>query len=181
MMDLLTCKGNWYAAVRLGYQMAIARDVSASFGGQAPNRSAHDTAPSSMVLEKWAAIFENCFLDFAQAYPEVEWKADQPRRQQLHDSIREKLNMDSRLNMNIEADFRQIIDEVIQSFLYNSSAQACRLFLAQARGSFGLVTLSTLTPNQVVLGCLGQPLSIGFDPEAKLSLYASEPAPSTQP
>jgi len=113
MMDLLTCKGNWYAAVRLGYQMAIARDVSASFGGQAPSRSAPDTAPSSMVLEKWAAIFENCFLDFAQAYPEVEWKADQPRRQQLQDSIHEQLNMDSRLNMNIEADLRQMIDEVI--------------------------------------------------------------------
>jgi len=176
MMDLLTCKGNWYAAVRLGYQTAIARDVSASFGGQPPNRSASDTAPSSMALENWAAIFENCFLKFAKVYPDVEWKGDQPRRQELQESIHEQLNMDSRLNMNSEADLRQMIDEVIQSFLYNSSAQACRLFLAQARGSFGLVTLSTLTPNQVVLGCLGQPLSTGFDPEAKLSLYASEPA-----
>jgi hypothetical protein len=176
MMDLLTCKGNWYAAVRLGYQMAIARNVSASFGGQAPNRSVPDTAPSLSALEKWADIFENCFLNFTQAYPDVEWKGDQPSRKQLQDSLHEQLNMDSGLNMNSESELRQMIDEVILSFLYNSSAQACRLFLTQARGSFGLVTLSTLTPNRVVLGCLGQPLSTGFDPEARLSLYTSEPA-----
>jgi hypothetical protein len=125
-LDLLTCKGNWYAAVRLGYQIAIARDVSASFGGQPPNRSASDTAPSSMALENWSAIFENCFLKFTKVYPDVEWKGDQPRRQELQESIHEQLNMDSRLNMNSEADLRQMIDEVIQSFLYNSSAQACR-------------------------------------------------------
>ena len=176
MMDLLTCQGNWYAAVRLGYQMVIAQDVSAAFGGQAPSRSAPHTAPSSMALEKWAAIFEACFVDFVQGYPDVDWKDDQLIRQQLKASIHEQLSIDSHLSMNSGADLRQMIDEVIASFLCNSSAHASRLFLAQARGSFGLVTLSTLTPNQVVLGCLGQPLSTGFDPDARLSLYASEPA-----
>jgi hypothetical protein len=176
MMDLLTCKGNWYAAVRLGYQMAIARDVSASFGGQAPCRSAPQTAPSPTDLKNWAAIFEDCFLDFAQRHPSIEWEDDPSTRQQLQDKMHEHLRRDSCLSMNSEEDLRTMIDEVILSFLYNSCEQANRLFLAQARGSFGLVTLSTLTPNEVVLGCLGQPLSTGFDPDTKLSLFASEPA-----
>ena len=176
MLDLLICKGNWYSAVRLGYQMAIAQDVSAAFGGMTPTRSAPQTAPSRSTLEHWASIFETCFEDFAKTYSERGWNDDKLRRQQLQRRIHHNLNRDSRLSMNGADRLRNLIDETVNAFLDNDPEHASRLFLTQARGSFGLVTLSTLTPDRVVLGCLGQPLSTGFDPEDRVSLYASEPA-----
>jgi hypothetical protein len=176
MLDILICKGNWYSAVRLGYQMAIAQDFSAAFGGMTPTRTAPQTAPSRSTLEHWASIFETCFVDFAQTYSERGWSDDKLRRQQMQRRIHDNLSRDSCLSMNGADRLWNFIDETVHAFLHNNPEQASRLFLTQARGSFGLITLSTLTPDQVVLGCLGQPLSAGFDPEDRVSFYASEPA-----
>ena len=176
MMDVLICKGNWYAAVRLGYQMAIAQDIAAAFGGMAPTRSAPQTAPSRSTLEHWAAIFDRCFKDFVQTHSEPGWIEDKFLRQQLKRRIDESLRIDSRLGTYGEDRLQNLVDETLHAFLHNDPEEANRLFLTQARGSFGLITVSTLTPDQVVLGCLGQTLSTGFDPEDRVSLFASEPA-----
>jgi hypothetical protein len=176
MMDVLICKGNWYAAVRLGYQTAIAQDIAAAFGGMAPTRSAPQTAPSRSTLEHWASSFETVFIDFAHTHSEPGWIEDKRLRQQLKCRINEILRGDSRLGTCGAERLRNFIDETVHAFLHNDPEHANRLFLTQARGSFGLITVSTLTPDQVVLGCLGQPLSTGFDPEGRVSLFASEPA-----
>jgi hypothetical protein len=48
--------------------------------------------------------------------------------------------------------------------------------MGRAQGSFGLAVLSTLQPDRVVLSSLGQPLSLGFNPNQGYAVYASEPA-----
>jgi hypothetical protein len=68
------------------------------------------------------------------------------------------------------------IEATVHVFRHNDADRATRTFLAQARDSFGLAILSTLMPDEVVVGSLGQPITIGFDPENKIALYASEPA-----
>lgn len=176
MMDLLICKGNWYASVRLGYQRAIAQDISAAFGGMDPTGTAPQTAPSHSTLEHWAAHFETCFREFSQTHSEPEWIEDKHLRQQMKRRIHENLSNDAHLGLYGADRLRNLIDETLHAFLEHDPEQANRIFLTQATGSFGLITLSTLTPDQVVLGCLGQPLSTGFDPEGRVSLFASEPA-----
>ena len=49
-------------------------------------------------------------------------------------------------------------------------------FMELARGSFGLVVVSSTWPDQLVLASLGQPITLGFDPAAPQAVYASEPA-----
>jgi len=46
--------------------------------------------------------------------------------------------------------------------------------MERARGSFGPMVASTLCADRLVLSSLGQPITIGVDPE--LALYASETA-----
>jgi len=49
-------------------------------------------------------------------------------------------------------------------------------FMQGARGSFGLVVVSTTCPDRLLLSSLGQPITIGVDPQDGLTLYASESA-----
>ena len=45
-----------------------------------------------------------------------------------------------------------------------------------AKGSFGLVTASTLSESELVLCAKGQPITVGFNWEQGYMVYASEPA-----
>ena len=48
--------------------------------------------------------------------------------------------------------------------------------MSGAKGSFGLVSVSTLEAEQLVLSAKGQPLTIGFNWQQGYMVYASEPA-----
>lgn len=176
MMDLLVCQGNWLAAVRLGFQNAIASAIANAFAQGSIAATTASAAPSPAALRGWAAIFESCFVEHASSMPASSCLDSLRKRQQLQTNILTQLRKDPDLASHSEKRLWEWIEATIQAFLYNDPEQATRQFLAQARGSFGLVTLSTLTPDQVVLGSLGQPISIGFDPHEEVSLYASEPA-----
>jgi hypothetical protein len=176
MMDLLITRGNWLASVRLGYQLAMATDFQAVFGGEAATPDAPRTAPSIATLEDWADLFEACFVDHGQSLGPAERFTSLRSRQRLQLAILPQLRQDPRLQSCSEKRLWEWIEATVLAFLHNDPERATRLFLAQAQGSFGLVTLSTLIPDQVVLGSLGQPICVGFDPEERLSVFASEPA-----
>jgi glucosamine 6-phosphate synthetase-like amidotransferase/phosphosugar isomerase protein len=48
------------------------------------------------------------------------------------------------------------------AFLHNDIYRATQQFLRRAEGSFGLVTVSTLSAERLVLSAQGQPMTIGF-------------------
>jgi glucosamine 6-phosphate synthetase-like amidotransferase/phosphosugar isomerase protein len=48
--------------------------------------------------------------------------------------------------------------------------------MSRAKGSFGLVTTSTLNPNSLVLSDWGQPIVTGFNVRDDYMVYGSEPA-----
>ena len=64
----------------------------------------------------------------------------------------------------------------IDLFLHNDPCQAVKQFMERARGSFGLVVISTTWPDLLVLSSLGQPITVDVDPLARVAIHASESA-----
>jgi len=178
MMDLLITQGMWYASVRLAYQLEVAESIEEAFGGQEPSKDAPNTAPSKLELGGWAELFERVFQKYADAMlllnssftlvtfkEHLSWfEKDVLRESSKNVSI-------SRWTQKKRAAFVRM---ALHAFLHNDLYRATKIFMARARGSFGLVTVSTLEEERLVLSSQGQPISIGFNlPEAYM-VYASE-------
>lgn len=198
MMDLLITQGMWDASVRLAYQFGVADSVEESFGGTMPpdyNRHIHGSyksykkmirkqfpngTPSQAQIYKWAAIFEKVFKknvstifsdktkDFSQGLKGV--------TEEMIAQFESELQKDETAGKWTAEKRRDFIKTAVKSFFENDLYTATQLFMEKAKGSFGLVTVSTLEPEKIVLSTRAQPLSIGFDPEGGQIFYASEAA-----
>ena len=156
MMALMICQGDWFAAVRWAFLHTLA-----TF----PN------TPARTDIERWTAHFEAAFSDLLQTDPRPEdLTAPMTRR------LLSTLQSESGLKALGEGALRRWIATSIEVFLHNDPATAVRQFMEGARGSFGLVVASTTWPDRLVLCSLGQPITIGLDPNADMAVYASESA-----
>jgi hypothetical protein len=172
MMDLLITQGMWDASIRLAYQLEVAESIEEAFGGQEPAKNAPNTAPSQQALCNWTEIFEGAWQKYNDTN-DLSTKA--------HLSCFEKLVF-RELSKNIL--FSQWADEkrtvfvrtAVDAFLHNDVYRSTQLFMARASGSFGLVTVSTLSEDSLVLSAQGQPMTIGFNLAEQYMVYASEPA-----
>ncbi|MEO0835502.1 MAG: hypothetical protein AAFY16_05840, partial [Cyanobacteria bacterium J06642_3] len=180
MMDLLVTQGMWYPSVRLAYQQAIATSIAAAFDDQQPVKNAPHNAPSQKDLNTWAEIFEGIFADdiFPLKYsdhskltPEY-LKSSTDLQQSLIQALK---NHHSTANWT-EAQRTNFIQFVLQAFFENDLYRATQIFISQAKGSFGLVTTSTLEETELILCAKGQPITVGFNWEQGYMVYASEPA-----
>ncbi|MGD1921922.1 MAG: hypothetical protein ACFCAD_25335 [Pleurocapsa sp.] len=177
MIDLLLTQGMWYAAVRLAYQQAIASDIESAFGSEQPTKDAPNTAPGQEQLKAWAEIFESVFKREI-AKPEnpsldpVALKASLSLHQAFNQGLR---NLKSTAQWT---DLQRInfIQATLIAFLENDLYKATQMFMAEAKGSFGLVTISTLSESELILSAKGQPITVGFNWERGYMVYASEPA-----
>jgi hypothetical protein len=97
-------------------------------------------------------------------------------REDLAERIFQRCRQDPLLREYGLAPLRQWIDAAITAFFENDPYQATRIFMDRARGSFGLVVVSSTWDDRLVISSLGQPITIGFDPASNLAVYASEPA-----
>lgn len=156
MMDLMICQGDWFAAVRWAFLNTLVL---------------FPDTPAGRDLERWTAHFEAAFNDLLQtvARPE-DLTAPMTRR------LLSSLQSESGLKALGDGPLRRWISLSIELFLHNDPASAVRQFMENARGSFGLVVVSTTWPDRLVLSSLGQPITIGMDPQAGMALYASESA-----
>ena len=68
------------------------------------------------------------------------------------------------------------VKAAVDAFLHNDLYRATQLFISRAQGSFGLVTVSTLSQENLVLSSQGQPMTIGFNLPEEYMVYASEAA-----
>lgn len=180
MMDLLITQGMWDASVRLAYQLEVAESIKAAFGGQVPAKDAPNTAPSQRDLSGWAEIFERIFqkhsdpMRSANASSMLDEFAE-------HSSLLEKdtlqeISQNSSVSQWTWQQKAAFVRTAIQAFLHNDLYRATKLFISRAKGSFGLVTASTLDQKSLVLSSQGQPMAIGCNSQSVYKVYASEPA-----
>jgi hypothetical protein len=177
MMDLLIAQGIWFAAVRLAYQLAVATSIEAAFGGVPISIAAPHTAPSAAELSRWADTFEHIFmLLYGEASNATDAIAEKERLSHFERTVLQKLSQDLSIREWSHRQRISFVKTAIQAFFHNDLFHATQQFMANAKGSFGLVTVSTLEPEQLVLSALGQPIIIGFNPQEDYTIYASEPA-----
>ncbi len=176
MIDLLVTQGMWLPSVRLAYQLVIASSVADAFGGEAITKESPNTAPTHQELDKWAKLSELALIKHLNHLKTAEDLTTPDSLYQLQQLIIQNFQQEHSLNLIKECNLCLFVRTAIQSFLYNDLYCAAQFFMLRARGSFGLVLVSTLTPDNLILTSLGQPISIGVNPNKQYSVYASEPA-----
>ena len=171
MMDLLITQGMWDASVRLAYQLEVAESIEAAFGDQEPAKKAPNTAPSQQALCNWAEIFE-------AAWRKHNDQGDSPTTNHFscfETLIFRELSKDILFSQWTDQKRTAFITTAVDAFLRNDPFRATQLFMSRATGSFGLVTVSTLSRDSLVLSAQGQPMAIGFNLPQQYMVYASEP------
>jgi hypothetical protein len=160
LMDLLICRGDWFAAVRLASLRLLAEPAA---------------SPASDAFASWATGFEAAFQDLIASRPDA--CLDRPAEmEELILGILHRLEADPVLRRYSSSRTRRWIRAAIGAFLHHDPFAAARQFLACARGRFGLVVVSATWPDRLVVCSLGQPIAIGVDGPGAVALYATEPA-----
>lgn len=80
-----------------------------------------------------------------------------------------------------EMKLRSFVHHTVRGFLKLDLYNAVTEFMSRAVGSFGLQVHCTLEPGVVLVASKGQPMSIAFDQDTPLVLFASEAEALTVP
>ncbi len=180
MMDLLLTQGMWDASARLAFQLEVASSLRDAFGGEVPSKEAPSTAPDLVLIRRWAGMFEKVFKKYQNMLllGEVINFSDisETGRQIFHQALFNVFSDEPTMKDWSKEKKKQFIVTAAHLFFENDLYHATRMFMSRAKGSFGLATVSTFNPDQVVLSAYGQPISVGFHPQAKMAAYASEAA-----
>jgi hypothetical protein len=180
MMDLLITQGMWSASLRLAYQLAVAESIQDAFEGKTPSKAAPNTAPTEAEIEAWSAIAEQVFLEHKETlllpYADSMVELSRKHLNQLEQGLLQTLSQKGAIAQWSTAKQSAFVKTAVYVFFHNNLYQATKLFLSRAKGSFGLVTASTLSEATLVLGAWGQPIATGFNVQDDYMVYASEPA-----
>ncbi|MGL6344461.1 MAG: hypothetical protein ACRC80_35595 [Waterburya sp.] len=176
MMDFLITQGMWYASVRLAYHLTIVDSIESAFGGQQPHRDAPNTVPDELLLINWAKAFENTFMLYRRLLAAPNSPACNQYLCRLEHDVLQALAQDDTVSQWAWPKRVNFVRTTIDAFFRNDIYFATKTFMLKAHGSFGLVTVSTLDKEQLVLSAQGQPMSIGFNWQDGYMIYASEPA-----
>jgi hypothetical protein len=176
MIDLLITQGMWYPSVRLAYHLAGTDSLNSSFDGQPPRRDRSNTAPTILELSNWAKIFENTFMLYRRLLTAPNSPACNQYLYRLEQDVLQVIAKDDVISQWSWQKRVNFVRTAIHAFFHNDVNLATKTFMAGAIGSFGLVVVSTLEPERLVLSAKGQPMSIGFNGQDGYMVYASEPA-----
>ncbi|AFY93222.1 hypothetical protein [Chamaesiphon minutus] len=180
MMDLLITQGMWGASLRLAYQLTVAKSIEEAFGGKSPAKAAPNNAPSELEIGDWAAIAEGIFVRHQEAILLPSAKSmlelSPPQVHQLERDLLAALSQHHSIGTWNDSDRSAFVKTAVDVFFHHNPYQATKLFMSRAKGSFGLVTASTLNPDSLVLSAWGQPIATGFNVRDDYMVYASEPA-----
>jgi hypothetical protein len=180
MMDLLITQGMWDASLRLAYQLAVAESIEAAFGGKRPSKESPNTAPSESEIGEWATIVEQVFRNHKDAlllpYANSMLELSQKQLSQFEQEISQALRQNRTISQWTIAKQTAFVKTAVYVFFHNNLYQATKFFMSRAKGSFGLVTASTLSEATLVLSSWGQPIATGFNVQDNYMVYASEPA-----
>jgi hypothetical protein len=176
MIDLLVTKGMWYASARLAYHLVGVDSIESLFDGQTPHRDASNTAPTILKLSNWEKVFENTFMLYRRLLTAPDSPACSRYLYRLEQDVLQAIAKDDMIGQWAWQKRVEFVRTAIHAFFYNDVNLATKTFMAGAIGSFGLVVVSTLEKERLVLSAKGQPISIGFNKQDEYMVYASEPA-----
>ena len=180
MMDLLITQGMWEASLRLSYQLAVADSLEWALGEKPPDKGTPNTAPSAQAIQAWAAIAQQTFLKhkgtLLRPYAKSMLELSKKHLAHFEQDLRQALGQDSTISQWAPAKQSAFARNASYAFFYNNVYQATKLFMAKAKGSFGLVVASTLSEESLVLSSWRQPIATGFNVADNYMVYASEPA-----
>jgi hypothetical protein len=168
MMDFLITQGIWHASVRLGYYLAIANSLN--------TEEQADINPSAAQLRVWGELFEQTFLLYRRLLAAPNSPSWNQYLCRLEHDILQAIAKDETMS---QWDWQKRVNFVrtaIHAFFHNDPYLAVKTFMSGAEGSFGLVVVSTLDRERLILSAQGQPISIGFNWQEGYMIYASEPA-----
>eukprot|EP00931_Biecheleriopsis_adriatica_P026260 TRINITY_DN15999_c0_g2_i2.p1 TRINITY_DN15999_c0_g2~~TRINITY_DN15999_c0_g2_i2.p1 ORF type:complete len:1401 (-),score=231.76 TRINITY_DN15999_c0_g2_i2:11-4213(-) len=163
LMDLLRTQGSWFLSIRYSFHFHVPRDGLTY------------AIPSKKDMMKTSALFDQAFAPFFAKHPEIQHL--EGCRGELAGVVLEELkNGTHHLGLH-EAQLRGFVEGAVNAFFDNDLLWAARLFLTNAKGSFGLcMTSSLVAERQLVVGARGQTMSVAFYPRTGLILYGSEQA-----
>lgn len=176
MMDFLITQGMWHASIRLAYHLAIAESVESAFAGQEPSRNLPDTTPTTEELNNWVELFEQTFLLYRRLLAAPNSPSFNQYLCRLEHDILQATNDNAYISQWTWQKRVNFVRTAIHSFFHNDPSLAVKTFMAGAEGSFGLVVVSTLDKDRLILSAQGQPISVGFNWQEGYMIYASEPA-----
>ncbi|HXV19213.1 MAG TPA: hypothetical protein VD883_03960, partial [Candidatus Omnitrophota bacterium] len=167
MMDLLITQGMWDASLRLAYQLAVAESMKDPVPTREEIRLMSQTA-EKVFSQRLGSLFAPNALDLVQVKLE--------EKDALSADLARALARDPKAALWSEAKRVAFAKEAVHAFFYNHAFEATRVFISRAKGSFGLVVVSTLDRERMVLVSRGQPITLGFNIKEGYGIYASEPA-----
>lgn len=180
MMDLLVTQGMWDASLRLAYQLAVAESIEEAFDGKTPSKVAPNTAPSKLKIESWTAIVEQVFIkhkdNILLPYANSILELSIQHLNSFEQDVLQALSQNEAIAQWANSKQSAFVKTAIYVFCHNNLYQATKLFMSRAKGSFGLVTASTLNAESLILSAWGQPMVTGFNVQDDYMVYASEPA-----
>ena len=200
-VELFRTQGLWRASFRLAYQDTVARGTSveeAVFGAQqrttqvADDGSALPTMPTAAVLDALGALGDRtCAVWMAKSSS----KGAMAEGLDAADSMQSWFAADSSLEpalvvalaaalhdapsacgierLNVHRQ-RELAAVTVSHFIRGDLFAALRRLMAAAKGSFGLAAGCSLDSGTVALAALNQPMSMAFEPDCGVVMYASE-------
>lgn len=162
IMDLLRTQGCWFQSVRYAYLFHV------------PHAGLDYEMPTKDTFRKVAGLFDEVFGTFLKQDASLGHLL--ASRSGMAEEVIRRQQLSSLLDLD-DGDQHNFAEQVIAAFFNNDLFWAARLFLSQAKGSFGLCVTSSLDSNrQIVVGARGQTMSVAFYPRTGLVLYGSEQA-----
>lgn len=178
VIDLIRSKGSFMLSVR--YVVCLGLPTS--------RIDADIDLPSHREYDDIAKVFEDSLhkLQTTTPYPLHIMAEDAGKRMDLarkcacnltdNTAVREALKKFVR-NEETGAGLYNFAVAVVNAFFDNDLLQTVRIFMSNAKGSFGLCTMSSLDAHrQVCLAARGQTMSLAFYPRKQLILWGSEQA-----
>ena len=163
VMDLLRTAGVWYHSIRFGFL----------FG---PRRSSLQyPMPSKKQFAETSKVAQGVFEEVAET---LKGQSYDCIREGVKDFLLAKVARTKVLGLDLEGGHLvRFVNKSVDAFFDQDLLAAVRLFLANAKGSFGLcISCSLDADRQLVVAARGQTISIAFYPGSGLVLWGSEQA-----
>jgi hypothetical protein len=188
-------KGRWGPAARLAWIRCIATSSSDVSGGQLLTQDAPYSFPAPGFWTNWAIFLEQHWaqhinnvittvvppLGHVMAGKMFFYRINEVGVSQLEASICAALADESAeicVTLGVRrwgpAKLHSFVHHAVRGFLKMDLYNAVTELMVRAEGSFGLQVHCTLEPGVVIVASKGQPMSIAFDQDTPLVLFASE-------
>ena len=163
LIDIVRTQGLWFHSVRFGYL----------FG---PKRTTLEyPMPSLQNFQEAASMAAEVFEEVLK---KLKGQSNDRIRDGVKDSLLNRITRQKVLGFDLEGgNLVHFVNTAVDAFFDQDLLAAVRLFLANAKGSFGLcITCSVDAERQLVVAARGQTISVAFYPASGLVLWGSEQA-----